>query len=68
MPSRKRKAIKKPPKGEQLTPMPEDRLPWYYAPLRATANSLESVLRLFQRQKKWTVVSPPHPARRRRKK
>jgi hypothetical protein len=66
--ARKRKPIKKPPKGEQLIPLAEDRRPWYHAPLRAAANSLESLLGIFRRSKRQPIVKPRAAARLRRKK
>ncbi len=66
---RKRKAMQRPPKGEQLIPLQEDRRPWYHAPLRAAANGLESFLETFRRRPKPPVVvqkRPPRPRRRRK--
>jgi hypothetical protein len=67
---RKRQPIKKPPKGERLIPLHEDRRPWYYAPLRVAANGLESLFGIFRRRPKPVVVQkkPPRPRRRRKSK
>jgi hypothetical protein len=66
---RKRQPIKKPPKGERLIPLHEDRQPWYHAPLRAAANGLIGLLEMFRRRPKPVVVQkkPPRPRRRKAK-
>jgi hypothetical protein len=65
---RKRKPMSQPPKGERLIPLPQDRRPWYYAPLRTAANGLESLFGIFRRRPKQVVVQkkPPRPRRRRK--
>jgi hypothetical protein len=66
---RKRQPIKKPPKGERLTPLPQDRRPWYHAPLRVAANGLDSLFGIFRRRPKPVMQKkPPRPRRRRRAK
>jgi hypothetical protein len=66
---RKRRAIKKPLKGEQLIPLTEDRRPWYYAPLTVAANGLIGLFGIFQRPKKQATIAklPRGAACRRRK-
>ena len=64
---RKRQPIKKPPKGERLIPLHEDRRPWYHAPLRAAANGLESLFGMFRRRPKPIVQKKPPRSRRQRK-
>jgi hypothetical protein len=64
---RKRKAMSKLPKDEQIIPLPGARRPWYYTPLRVAAYGLVGFSRIFKRRQKWIVDSPPRGARRHRK-
>ena len=47
---RKRKPMSQPPKGERLIPLPQDRRPWYHAPLRAAANGWAGLFGIFRRR------------------
>jgi hypothetical protein len=63
---RKRKPMTKPPKGERLIPLPQDRQPWYHAPLRVAAIGWAGLLGIFRRRPKPVVVQkkPPRPRRK----
>jgi len=63
---RKRKASSKPPRDEQLIPLPEDRRYWYHAALRAAANGLENLFGRWLRRRPQVIVSKKPPRKRRR--
>jgi hypothetical protein len=62
--SRKRPPARK-TKREQLAPLPEDRRPWYQAPLTLAANGLSGLLGMFWSMPIQKKLSGP---RKRRKK